>query len=319
MYSNNIPEDIKNINTVYIAGHINPDGDAVGSCFAFAFAMKKLGKKPVILLDKYDPRYDILNGREYIYTGDYDELQPDIFFALDCGSKERLGKAESVFDRAKFKYNIDHHISNSGYGDINIINGYASSASEIVYEIISKFAPIDKLIATAIYTGILTDTDGFMHNCTSERTHQIAGKLVAYGVDTPVIHSKILKEHSLIQAKVFAKAITNLVVENGISYTTLTAEEMKSCGADASDLDGIVEYILNINGVNVSMFATERKNNIVKLSFRSRTIDVNEVASLYGGGGHKLAAGASVCNKPLDIVVKEVSELLKTRLAAYEK
>ncbi|MGN1317391.1 MAG: bifunctional oligoribonuclease/PAP phosphatase NrnA, partial [Lachnospirales bacterium] len=136
MYENNILKDIENIHTLYITAHINPDGDAVGSTFAFAQCMKALGKEPVILLEKYDDKFNSLSGKEFVFNGDYANINPEIIFAIDCGSKERLGKATEVFDRAKITYNIDHHISNTNFAHNNIVNGYASSASEIVYEII---------------------------------------------------------------------------------------------------------------------------------------------------------------------------------------
>lgn len=319
MYENNILNDIKNINNIYIAGHTNPDGDAVGSTFSFALAMKKLGKTPVILIDKYDDKFNVLKGKEYIFTSDYDILNPEIVFAIDCGSKDRLGKVAEVFERASITYNIDHHISNTNFADNNIINGYASSASEIVYEIIKDFIDIDKDIASAIYTGILLDTGGFMHNCTAKRTHQIAGELVSCGVDTPFIHSKMLKEHTLTQVKVFNKALENLIVSDGVAYTTLTQHEINECNALTSDLDGIVEYILNISGVFVSMLATERGDKLIKLSFRSKNVDVNSVAQMFGGGGHILAAGAGVNSDDIKKVTEEAVNELKSRLAEYEK
>ena len=314
MYTNNIVKDIENIQNIYITVHINPDGDAVGSAFAFAKAMKKLGKEPVILMESYDARFDELNGKQYIFTGDYDSLNPEIIFSLDCATMDRLGKAKSVFERTKLRYNIDHHISNTKFADYNIVNGSASSASEVVYEIISKIVSIDKDIATSIYTGILTDTGGFMYSSTSKRTHQIAGELVEIGLDTSFIHSKMLKEHTIAQVKVFNKALQNLVLDGKVAYTTLTSDEMQACGVTSADLDGIVEYILNINGIEASLFATERGADLVKLSLRSKSINVNEVAGLFGGGGHMLAAGAGVKGKSLDEAVKSAVDELKNRL-----
>lgn len=313
MYENSIIKDIENVQTIYITGHTNPDGDCIGSTFGFALAMAKLGKKPVILLEDYAERFNILKGREYVFKDDYSQIKPEIMFSIDCGSKERLGTAESVFERAERTYNIDHHISNANFADVNIVNGNASSACEVVYEIISKFTDIDRDIATALYTGLLTDTGGFRHNCTSERTHQIAGKLVTLGVDTPEIHTKFLMEHSLTEAKIFARAISKMELRNKIAYTYVTKEDMESCGASPKNLDAIVGYLLNTEGAEVSVFAGERENNIVKLSFRSKNIDVNAVASLYGGGGHILAAGAAAegnINDILSNVIKEVEKRL---------
>lgn len=293
MYKNNIINDIKNCETIVISGHTNPDGDAVGATFAFAQAMKAMGKKPIILLEKYADKLNYIKGGEYVYRGNYDELNPEIFFALDCGDKSRLGEAEAVFERAKLTYNIDHHISNTNYGDINIVNGFASSASEIVYEILKDICAIDKDMAVAMYSGIIFDTGGFKHSSTSKRTHQIAGELLELGVDSADIHSKILYEHTLPQVKVFSKALDNMSIEDGIAYTTLSVEEIDNCNAEFSDLDGIVEYLLNIAGIDVSVLITQRSSDMVKISLRANSTDVNYVASKFGGGGHKLAAGAS--------------------------
>lgn len=309
MYENSIVKDIENVQTIYIAGHTNPDGDCIGSTFAFALAMAELGKRPVILLEDYAEEFNILKGREYVYRGSYEELEPEIMFSLDCAEKSRLGKAEEVFEKAKYTYNIDHHISNGNFANVNIVNGNASSACEVVYEVIKDFVNIDRDIASALYTGILTDTGGFRHDCTSERTHQIAGRLVALGVDTPNIHTKILMEHSLVSAKIFAKAICKMKLENGIAYTYVTKEDMYECGAEPKNLDAVVGYLLNTAGAEVSVFASERAGNTVKLSFRSKRTDVNAVAALFGGGGHRLAAGASAEGNVIDILNKAIEEV----------
>ncbi len=313
MYENSILKDIDNVQTIFIAGHTNPDGDAIGSCFGFALAMAALGKTPVILLDNYSEKFNILKGGEYVYKGDPSKLAPEIFFALDCGDIDRLGDAKEVFERAEKTYNIDHHISNTYFAQNNIVNGDASSASEVVYEVISKFVSIDTDIATAIYTGILTDTRGFKHSCTSERTHMIAGKLVTAGVDTGRIHSKFMYEHSLTEAKAFALAIDKMYLEDRIAFTYLTKEDMASVGATANDLDGIVAYLLNTGDAELALFATERDNGIVKLSFRSNEIDVNQVALQFGGGGHKLASGASVTGN-IEEVMSKALDILKDKI-----
>lgn len=311
MYENSIAKDIEKVQTIYITGHTNPDGDCIGSTFGFALAMAKLGKKPVILLEDYAERFNILDGCQYVYNGSYDEIEPEIMFSIDCGSKERLGTAEKVFDRAKHTYNIDHHISNTNFAMINIVNGGASSACEVIYELINNLVEIDKSIASALYTGILTDTGGFRHNSTSERTHQIAGKLVTAGVDTPFIYTKFLMEHSITEVKIFAKAIGKMILDDRIAYTYVTKEDMTECGASSKNLDAIVGYLLNTEGAEIAIFASERDEDIVKLSFRSKNVNVNEVASLFGGGGHILAAGASARGDIKDILNIAISEVRK--------
>lgn len=309
VYKNSILKDIQNIQTIYITGHTNPDGDCIGSTFGFALAMADLGKTPVILLEDYDEKFNILEGREYVYHGNYDELMPDIMFSIDCSEINRLGDAAQVYGRAKYTYNIDHHISNTNFGDVNIVNGSASSACEVVYELINNMVTMNKNIATALYTGILTDTGGFKHKSTMERTHQIAGKLVSCGVDTPFIHTKIFMEHNMITAKLLGKAINNMSLEECISYTYITLEDLKECDATSKNTSGIVDYLINTEGAEVALFARQVDENTVKISLRSKELDVNEVAGLYGGGGHKLASGATIAGNIFEIVENVVKEL----------
>jgi phosphoesterase RecJ-like protein len=314
MYENNILADIENAGLIAVAAHLNPDGDAVSSSFAFAKALDKLGKKVVVLLEEYDTKFDMLGGSDFIYKGDYRELTPDVFFCLDCGSIDRLREAQAVFERAKLTYNIDHHISNTNFADVNIVNGSASSTCEVVYELIHDIVDVDKDIATAIYTGILTDTGGFMHNCTSRRTHEIAGKLVELGVDTPNVHTKILCEHSVSQAMLFGCAIGKMQVTDGrIASTLITKADFASCNASQSDLDGICEFMLNTKGIEVAVLASERDNGYTKLSFRSKGVNVSEIAVSLGGGGHKLAAGAGIVSEPNAAVQKAVG-ILKEKI-----
>lgn len=309
MYENNIFETLNKGDSAVIAGHISPDGDAVSSVFAFSMAIARKGVTPIILLEEYADRFNYLKGAEYLYKGDYDALSPKYFFALDCGDKERLGAAAKVFDRADVTYNIDHHISNTLFADFNIVNPKASSASEVVYEIIKDKCDITSDIADAIYSGIVFDTSGFKHNSTSCRTHEIAGKLVEMGVDTAFIHSKILYEHTLSQVKVMGCAINNFKLIGDIACSTVTKAELDACGAKSGDTEGIVEYLLNIDGVGVSALLTEREGGKVKISLRSKKCNVNKVAASFGGGGHILAAGASSA-LPID----KTAELLVARI-----
>ncbi len=189
MYKTDILKHIEMSENIYIAGHINPDGDAISSCYAFAMAMKKLNKNPKILLEEIPQKYDFLTGKQFWYTGDYSLLEPGVFFALDCGDKQRLGNAAQVFDNSLFTYNIDHHGSNTNFAQVNVVNGTASSASEMVFEILTELnIDIDYDMAVALYSGIVFDTGGFKHNSTLKRTHEIAGVLVEKGVPTADIH-----------------------------------------------------------------------------------------------------------------------------------
>ena len=308
-YDNNILNAIKDIEDIYIAGHTNPDGDAVGAVLALALYFEKSGKKPHVLLENIPERFNFFHGSELWYRGDYDNIRPEVFFAVDCGDKQRLGKATEVFDRSKCTFCIDHHRTNVGFADNNIINAKASSASEIIYEILLSFgfkAEEYKDIAENIYGGIVFDTGGFKHNCTGKRTHEIAGILVEGGVDTSTIHSRVLYEHTLPQAKLFGLALGKLKHKNGVTYTSLTQNDLSACGCTAEDLDGIVDFLLNLNVSECAVLVTERSENVSKASIRSKSFPISDIAVSLGGGGHFLAAGVTCDGSPEDVAEKIV-------------
>ena len=312
MYENNILKDIENAEDIYIAGHVNPDGDAVGSVLALALYLKKLGKSPRVLLESIPERFKFFSGTELWYNKDYDNITPDVFFAVDCGDKQRLGKAGEVFDRAELTYCIDHHRTNTGFADVNFINADASSASEIVFELLkaNDFDPEKDIdIATDIYAGIVFDTGGFRHNCTSRRTHEVAGLLVEGGVDTSSIHSRVLFEHTYPQAKLFGAALNNIKHTQGVTYTTLTTNEIEGCGCTSEDLDGIVDFLLNLDVSECAVLVTQRSENTAKASVRSKRFPIADIVVSLGGGGHNLAAGVT-CEGSVDAVAKKIVDLI---------
>ncbi len=300
---------------VVISAHVNPDGDAVGAVMAFALVVEEIGGNPIVLLDKYSEKYNFINGRQFIFDGSYDDIEPDVFVSVDCGEKERLGAAAAVFDRANTTFNIDHHISNENFAQNNIVYPDASSSSEVVFEIIKNFSIISKDIAAAVYTGIVTDTFGFKHKSTSPKTLDIAARLVETGIPFSEIQQKVLYERSINEVKAFSKALDNFKVDGNIAYTFLTFEEMEKCGVGSGDLDGIVEYILNIDGIDVSAFLYEKDKNKFKISLRAKEANVNAVAKAFGGGGHILASGASfdgALDEALQAVLSEIKKELNS-------
>lgn len=309
IYKTDITEKIKNINDIYIAGHTNPDGDAVGAVLALALYFKTLGKKPHVLLESIPARFGFMYGSEFLYTDGYEKIQPEVFFAVDCGDKKRLGAAAEVFDKADFTYCIDHHRTNEGFADCNIINADASSASEIVFELLADIgfdAAGSKEISTDIYSGIVFDTGGFKHNCTGKRTHEIAGLLVEGGVDTSFIHSKVLYEHTYPQAKLFGKAFSNMRHESGVTYTSLTSAEIAECGCTSEDLDGIVDFMLNLDSSQCAVLVTQRSETEAKASVRSKGFPIDGIVVSLGGGGHKLAAGVTCKGSAAEVAEKIV-------------
>lgn len=304
-------ELVEKSNNIVLAGHISPDGDAISSCFALCSALRKMNKNPIVLLEDYGNSYEYIKNDNMIYREDYNNIKDvDLFISLDCGDIKRLGFAKEIFEKAKYIVNIDHHISNDNFGKLNIVNPKASSTSEIMFEIINHMGKLDLNIATYIYTGIVFDTGGFKHNCTTNRTHQIAGELISLGVDSVKIHSNVLTLHSLESSKLLARSIQNIYIENDIIVSTLSNDEIVSLGCSHKNTGNIVQYLLDTKGINVSVFIYEKEDGSIKVSFRSKTIDVNKIASYFGGGGHILAAGATL----KDMTIQQAKEVVLQKI-----
>jgi len=285
-------------NVVAISGHINPDGDAVGACCAMARCAAKMWKSVFVLLHDYSEIFDCIPGQEFRFTGDFNAICPDVFLSLDCGSKERLGKYAAVFDKSAVTINIDHHMSNDRFAQYNLIDESASSTCQILFTLISMYVPIDDETAAALYAGIVYDTGGFRHSCTSPKTHEIAAMLLGINFNHSDIYNQLMHIRSFKEARCFGAALLNVRLngDGTIAYGSLSGEELESYGATGKDLEGIVEYMLGIRGVEAAVFAYATDAGVCKLSFRSVEIDVGTIAKNMGGGGHRFASGCNVEN-----------------------
>ncbi len=295
-------QECKGAKRIGISGHVRPDGDCIGSCLAIYQYLKKhlpqdvyikvfLENPPVIFAD--------LKGFAEIDTT-FPEQEPfDVFFILDC-NKERLEKAEKYADSALKKINIDHHVTNTGSGDLNYIVPQTGSASEVVYELIiedSGEAGLDKDIAEAIYTGMIHDTGVFQYSNTTPRTMEIGGKLIGYGFN----HAKLIEEtfyqKTYLQTQVLGRALMESIrfLDGNCIVSCIDKKQMEFYGATTQDFDGIVNQLRNIKGVHCAIFMYEKDTLEFKISMRSdETVNVSEVASHFGGGGHVQAAGCTM-------------------------
>lgn len=299
--------------TIVLAGHTNPDGDAIGSVLAFARCLEESGKKVYVLLEDYNEAYKLIPGTDLIYKGNYNSLTPDVFVALDCGDKHRLGDAEAVFERAETTVNIDHHISNPGYAQYNYIQSKYSSTCEVVFEFITRYFIVDQQIATALYAGLVFDTGGFKHSCTKSNTLMMAAKLLEWNVPFTDILNEMLYFHSPSEARAFPKALSTMKIHDKfpIAYGYITKAMLKEVGATSKDLGGVVDYFINTRGIDVALFAYEKKDGISKVSLRSKLLNVNAIAAIYGGGGHVKASGCTIDKNPIDAVNLFLEETIK--------
>jgi phosphoesterase RecJ-like protein len=244
-------------------------------------------------MDNYNEKYDVIKGRTFIYHGDVALLPCDVFIAVDCADFGRIAAPKELFDRAAVTVNIDHHINNGNFATHNFIDETAASTCEIIFDIVNLAVPMSKYIAEALYAGIVTDTGSFRYSATSPKTMEIAALLMGIGIDFGRIQQAVICSRSKVEVAIFTRALQNLqFAQNGIAFTTLTLKELAEAGAKKSDLENIVEYILNIDNTLVSAIFVERENGRIKISLRSHSVDISKVAAHFGGGGHKFAAAA---------------------------
>lgn len=313
----NLNKEIEGAKTIGISGHIRPDGDCVGSTMALYLYLKKT--RPDIdvhiFLEKPADIFSCIKDIDKIEDAENRDYEFDIFFALDCG-KERLGAAEHLFDAAKRTVNIDHHVSNPGTGDYNYIDPNASSASELIYDLVD-LEKIDADIALALYIGIIHDTGVMQYSNTQPKTLVAVSKLIGFGFDFPAIIQETFYQKSFLQYKLSGVASDNakLLMDGKVSVSHIDLATIEECGASSHDFDGIVNQLLNVKGVDVSIFMYELPTGEYKVSLRSNgTINVARVTENFGGGGHVRAAGCTVKGS-----FSEVTDSLTANISAQYK
>lgn len=311
----NILEEVKGCRTIAVSGHIRPDGDCVGSCMAMALYLEKClpGTRVDVFLGSFSRALEKnIAGTQQI-RHDYmtDVTAYDAFICLDC-EKDRLGEALPLFNRAGKTINIDHHKSNPGSGMVNYIRPEASSACELVYEVLDA-GRIDEEIARNLYIGMVTDTGVFQYSSTSRRTMEIAGRLLDYGFDAPRIIREVFYEKTYIQQQILGRALLEsiLFLDGKCIFSRIDRKTMQFFRASSSDLDGVVSQLADTSGVLCAIFMYELEPLTYKVSLRSNCdeIDVAVIAEKFGGGGHKRAAGCTV-NAPYHDIINNISAVL---------
>lgn len=299
-------EHLQNIRTVAVSGHVRPDGDCVGACIGLWHYIKDNFPhiEADIWLEPSDEKFQILEGYDQIRRTDDKERNYDLFIALDCATYERLGGACAYFDRAEKTICIDHHVSNAGYADINEIDGDASSTCELLCRSMEP-EKISVRAASALYTGIAHDTGVFQYNAASPDTMRVAAMLMEKGIE----HTKILDEtfykRTYRQNQILGKALLESmrIMDGRGIVSVVRRKELVFFGVEPMDLEGIVSQLKMTEGVEVAIFLYETDNLEYKVSLRSRElVDVSEVASYFGGGGHVRAAGVTMKGTFHDIV-----------------
>jgi len=308
-------KEIESAKNIVLISHINPDGDALGSSLSMYPILKKMNKNvKVFNATKPLPEYlDFLPNFDKVTN-----ILPkniDLMISFDCGSFDRLG----IENRPKFLINIDHHISNTKYGDINIIDPTAASTSQVVYELLkANSVDIDKDSALCIYTAIVTDTGSFQYESVSSKVFKIASELVEIGVKPDFVAKMLFQRDRLSRLRLLAKAYETieLCCDGEVAFVEVTREMMEITGAIKEDTDTIVNSVRALKTVEVACMLREDEEGI-KISLRSKNYaDVSKIAQKYGGGGHIRAAGATIKGefdfvKVKNMLKNDLKELLK--------
>ncbi len=308
-----INEIIGNAKTVGIAGHVRPDGDCMGSCMSlYNYLVKNRPDLCVhIYLEFVDEKFKIIKNTDQININGYDGTIFDLFISLDTASRDRLGFNLPFFENAKRTVCIDHHASNNGYADYNHIVPEASSASEVLYELLDTKL-FDKSIAEPMYMGIAHDSGVFRFQTTTPKTMRIAAELMEFGINTNEILEETFFGKTYNQMMITAKIQSQTVLTMGgkCIYGYCTTEMMKEYGVAINDLDAVVASIRNVSGIEVAMFLYQLEEDLYKISLRSkRYMDVSKIAVQFGGGGHVRAAGFEVRGTLEDVIDKVLKKI----------
>lgn len=304
---------IKRYDNIYLVSHVQPDGDNIGSTLALAKAIEKFkGSVKVIKVDDIPSDYQFLPGIEIFKNYDIDE-PIDLLISLDSSDLNRLGLGKEFAVKAKRIINIDHHITNDNFGDINIVSPSSAATGEIVYEFIKKMAvDIDKDIATCLYAAISTDTGSFIYSNTTYKTHLIVAELLKIGIDAETININLYQNRSMARTKLFIDSMNSLEIylEGKVGVIIVTQEMLKVNEAKMEDTEGLISFVRGIDSIEVACLLKEIDKKEVKVSLRSKKqIDVAKICNKFNGGGHIRAAGCTIFETlPVakDIILEEI-------------
>ncbi|BBI34390.1 DHH family phosphoesterase [Cohnella abietis] len=303
-----------------IVSHVQPDGDAISSTVAVAWLLEKLGKKFTMLNEGPVPsRLHFLWKSSEILTLDGNESvkQYRNVICVDCADFARVGRTHLWFAPDAELLNIDHHPTNDGFGRVNLMKFHAAATAEILFELLDELEmTLDVDIATAIYTGLLTDTGGFRYSSTSPLVMAMASRLLEAGVNGPELAEHLLERMTIGQLGVIQRGLSRLAFtpDHRIGWLWVNSEDLEETGATNEDLEGLVNYPRNIEGVEVGILFKQNGQESVKVSLRSAgRVNVAAVAQHFGGGGHVRAAGCRL-TEPLPEVINKVVSIVQKAL-----
>ena len=324
---NNMDKIINYINEgnyFIVTSHVNPDGDNIGSTLSMYYYLKSINKEVYYVLEDDIPLNlkFLLENVEIIKSEDFMNLNIKDFnlIALDCGDIDRICIEKELIQKASKLICIDHHESNNSYGDFNYIVPEASSTCELVYNLLKRVNElenkqvIDEKIATALYTGVVTDTGKFTYSNTKPSTFDMVKDILEIGAQSNKVICEVYGNNPYNYYKLLGEALNTLnIIETKIATITLTQDMLERNNVSFKDTDGITPYCRDIENVEVGILVKEKSKDEIKISLRSKNyVDVNQIAKVFNGGGHVRAAGLTICGETIENATKMVvKETLK--------
>jgi phosphoesterase RecJ-like protein len=302
--------------SVCIVGHVRPDGDCVGSELGLALALRKQGKDVFCWNEDEIPQKYAFLDPDKLLKKPNGKRDFDLVVAVDCASYDRLGSLGEAVARRKCLINIDHHQSNTRYGDLNWISAREASTGELIFRLLHAAKwPITPAIADCLFTAVSTDTGSFQYPTTKPVTYHTAGELVRLGANVETICHEVYQSYSLSRVRLLKHVYNHFQMahNNQIAWLWLKKKDFARTGADRSDTEGLIDHIRAIEPVVVACVFEEVEENLIRISLRSKSpkINVNEILSQFGGGGHAAAAGARIAGKPASVQRKVIGAVKK--------
>jgi phosphoesterase RecJ-like protein len=285
-----------------VVSHLNPDGDAISSTCAIGWLLSQLGKRYVLVNEDLIPnKFGYMPAAASILRAEdeaYRQALQGAIISVDCADFSRIGAPSQLFKQGVPFLNIDHHPTNDFFGTTQLIQPTAAATAQILYDLIQKFElTLDADCANALYTGLMTDTGGFRYSNTTPQVMQIAADLLVAGAKGAWLAEQLLETMTYSQMDLLKRALNQMAfrANHTIAWIVISLDDIAATNAANSDLEGLVNYARNVEGVEVGLLFKQIAENQYKISFRSSgKIDVAKVAKSLGGGGHHRASGATV-------------------------
>ncbi len=305
-------DHLKRARNIFAVTHVQPDGDGIGSILGFAWGLRQLGKNVTVGLDdRVPPTFNYLPGSAELAFKLIGDM--DVVVFLDGSDRARFGR---FFDLARATgkplLQIDHHVTNDNYGDVNYIDTQTGSCAEIVYRVLVRLGVrFDELIAQCLLTGVLTDTLVFRTIGTTSDTLKTAIDLMRAGASIPFIVDRVFNQRPLGSLRLLGQVLSRARLEGEIIWSQVTQRDIKSFGLNGNATAGAINQLLSVADARVAVLLTEREDGRIEVGLRAKAdYDVSRAANALGGGGHKQAAGANISG-PLDQARQRVLDELR--------